>query len=128
MDQGRRVRKFESEVQKIVSAQLVGSHLQSQAQALVTVTRVLMPADLKSARIYISVLPWNSEATNKTAVEETVLELLEEYRPRLQGEIAKELKAKFCPKLSFFTDSSVEKVIQVEKLLREVSQVEDKKD
>jgi len=75
---------------------------------LVTVTNVETAADLKSAKVWISV--YNQD-------EEEILSQLAKKAPYFQGYLGKKLFIKNIPKLSFFIDKSLERVAKIEELL-----------
>ena len=78
-----------------------------------TVTRVAVAPDLKSARVYISVLG-NEKARKGTMAS------LTHAAGYLQREVASRMRMKFTPKLSFFMDDGPEKSIRISNLLDEV--------
>ena len=75
---------------------------------LVTVTGVECDPDLRHATVLLDSLP------------ELAGEALAEARPRLQGAIAREVRIKRTPQLSFEADPAVAYGERVEKLLREL--------
>ncbi|WP_413287917.1 30S ribosome-binding factor RbfA [Bdellovibrio sp. HCB337] len=109
---GRRVARVEREVQQTI-AQFLISGFRSPLPGLVTVARVQMPADLRMAKVYISVL---GEASS---LDETV-DLLQERAFEIQNYIGKELKMRYCPKLQFFADSNTEQILKVERILADL--------
>ncbi|MBN8538401.1 MAG: ribosome-binding factor A [Deltaproteobacteria bacterium] len=129
----RRVQRVEKEVQSVLGMYLI--HGFSQPLGLfVNVTKVMMAADLRSAKVYISTLPkWNKEEldslrpriekveTEEISSSEEVAELLNQYAFEFQDKISKELKLRYVPKLRFYHDESVDKVIQVDKILTQIS-------
>jgi len=113
MGDGRRVAKVEMEVQRIVAQYLLGA-IKDTYSGLVTVTRVQMPADLRTAKVYISIL-------NPGGKEDDVLEILQDRAPEIQSAINDKLRMRYCPKLTFFKDGSMEKVLKVEGLLKDLA-------
>ncbi len=110
---GRRVAKVESEVQRVV-ANYILSHLQREVSGLLTVSHVQMPADLRTAKIFVSVL--NSSESLKS-----VLEKLQEHAPQIQSEINNKLRMRYCPRISFYEDHTTDKLMKIEGILRELS-------
>ncbi len=110
----RRVLRVEKELREIVGLHLVGG-FHGELHGLVTISRVSVTSDLRSARINVSVI--GSEAE-----QEASLEVLNKYGYEVQREIAKALPLRYCPKVKFFFDKSLEKVLKVEKILFEISQ------
>lgn len=112
MGDGRRVARVEREIQATI-AQFLISGFKSPLPGLVTVASVKMPADLRAAKVYISVI--GSEGQ----LEETV-ELLQERAFEIQNYIGKQLRMKFCPKLTFYPDHLTDQVLKVERILHEL--------
>ncbi len=115
----RRVLRVEKEIREIVGLHLVGG-FHGELHAITTISRVSVTSDLRSARINVSVL--GSEAE-----QEAALEVLNKYAFEVQKQIAKALPIRYCPKVKFFLDKSLEKVLKVEKILFEISQQNAKK-
>ena len=77
---------------------------------LLTVTAVEVSADLRHARVYLSSLP--SEAA----------ESLAEHRVQLQQAIARDVRMKRTPQLTFAADPGVAAGSKVEEILRHLHQ------
>ena len=109
---GRRVARVEREIQATI-AQFLIRGFKSPLPGLVTVASVKMPADLRMAKVYVSVLGSDKQ-------QEEALELLQDRAFEIQNFIGKELKMRYCPKLTFYSDHTTEQVIKVEKILHEL--------
>ncbi len=109
---GRRVTRFEKQVQEIVAQYFIRG-FKVPINALITVSRVIMPADLRSAKVYLSIF---GEDLDKSKVLEDVQSKAYEFQSHLGGE----MKSRYCPKLTFYLDESTEKVLQVEKILEDL--------
>jgi len=107
---GRRVARVEREVQQTI-AQFLISGFKLPLPGIVTVARVQMPADLRTAKVYISVLG------DPKYLDEAV-DLLQERAFEVQNYLGKELKMRYCPKLSFYADSNTEQILKVERILQ----------
>jgi ribosome-binding factor A len=81
----------------------------------VTVTRVEMAKDLRTAAVYFSVL--GDEGTQRTA-----LRGLEHARGRLQAELHRDLRLRHTPVLRFCHDPSLATSVRVAALIREAVQ------
>jgi ribosome-binding factor A len=81
-----------------------------------------MPADLRTARVYVSILfPHDSEERRQEAeLSKILLQELHVAAPEIQSYIASQLKTRYCPKLSFFQDESSEHVLKVERILHDL--------
>lgn len=114
MGDGRRVARVEREVQATI-AQFLIRGFKIPLPGLVTVAVVKMTGDLRSAKVYISVLGSDDQ-------KEQALELLQERAFEIQNFIGKELKMRYCPKLTFFADHTTDQVLKVEKILHELEE------
>lgn len=112
MGDGRRVARVEREIQATI-AQFLIRGFKSPLPGLVTVAGVKMPADLRAAKVYISVLGSEEQ-------KEEVVDLLQERAFEIQNYIGKELKMRYCPKLTFYTDHATEQVLKVERILHDL--------
>jgi ribosome-binding factor A len=109
---GRRVQRVEREIQNQI-ASFILSDMRGLLPGLVTVARVMMPGDLRSAKVYISVLGTDSE-------RETAVETLNQRAFEVQRFIGASLKMRFCPKLKFFVDDTTERVLKIERILKDL--------
>jgi len=76
----------------------------------VTITDVEMPGDLRSARIYFSVLGGDPE-------REEGLAALDRASGFLRREVGRRCGLRFAPELHFFSDRSIEHGARIEELL-----------
>ena len=113
MGDGRRVARVEKEVQQIVASFLI-TGLRVRLPGLVTVSQVKMPADLRTAKVYVSVM--GSKAERDEAID-----LLQENAGEIQRKLATELKLRYTPMLTFFPDETTEKVLKIEKILNDLA-------
>lgn len=146
---GRRVSRVEKEVQAIVSTYII-RHLQGELPGLVTIGKVQIPADLRVARVYVSLLNINSIETDQAAdvsnnhpaaeagglnkthkaggkskkpynMLDEAIDVLQSHASEIQDEISDKLKMKYLPKLVFFPDESTEKILKIEKILSTIN-------
>ena len=127
---GRRVSRVEKEVHASIATYLIRSF--RFEHGIVTVTKVILTADLKSARVYVSLMEGigveDTDAQTKKA--DPVALLLAELKHEafeIQNHVAHELKLRFVPKLQFFKDETTEKVLAIEKTLFELKNQDSKK-
>lgn len=80
----------------------------------VTITDVIMPADLRSARVYFSTLGGEPERTEGLAA-------LDRASGFLRREVGRRCQLRFAPELHFFADRSIERGARIEEILAEVS-------
>ena len=117
-DATRRISRVEQEVQKAV-AQFLISGFRLPLPGLVTISRVVMPADLRTAKVYVSILGSNVEDGPKA------IEILQSRAFEVQDFIGKELRMRFCPKLTFYVDETTQHVMKIDRILHEIQQQKD---
>jgi len=93
-----------------VLAQAVERLVDDPRMGLITVTAVDAAPDLKTARVYVSVLG---------APPEGALAALTEAAPALQREIASHLRIMWTPRLTFAADTAGERAFRIDRLLSE---------
>lgn len=111
-DGGRRVARVEREVQQTIARFLI-SGFKLPLPGIVTVARVQMPGDLRTAKVYISVLGEPSQL-------DKAVELLQERAFEIQNYLGKELKMRYCPKLNFYADFDTEQILKVDRILQDL--------
>lgn len=116
MGDGRRKARIEKEVQEVVSGFII-RQLRHDLPGVVTVTRVTMPADFRTANIYVTYFA--PEADDKTQID--AAEVLQSWAGDIQDEIAQIMKMRYCPKLTFYNDETTEKILKIEKIISEIS-------
>lgn len=112
-DNSRRKERVEREVQQIISTYLI-QNLQTELNGLVTVSRVQMPLDFRTAKVYTTFFSQDGE--NPKYLDE-----LKRWAPDIQREIDNKLKMRYCPKLSFYEDESTEDILKIERIISEIS-------
>jgi ribosome-binding factor A len=104
-----RMRRINEMLREVVGAAIT-TDLNDPRIGFVTVTSVQTSPDLRSARVYVSVLGDDSE-------REATLEGLQSSHGVIQGRIASETRMKRTPTLTFHYDDSVERGIRISRLL-----------
>jgi ribosome-binding factor A len=99
-----------NEVIRQVLGDVIATDLKDPRIGFVTVTDVDTSPDLRTARVYVSVLGGESE-------RERALEGLRSSHGFLQGKIAAELRLKRTPTLTFHYDESVDRGMRISRLL-----------
>jgi len=107
----RRQKRVGSLIKEEVS-RLFLEEIQDSSSCLITVTRVEMSTDLKTAYIYFSV--FGSEK------KETILELLEARKGHLRKSIASKVKLKYNPLLIFSLDPLTEYQERIDSALEKI--------
>lgn len=111
--QTRRTAKVAEAIRQVVSSAIL-IELRDPRVKNVTVLHVEVAPDLRSAKVYVSVL--GDEKAQRLS-----LQGLEASRGWLQSKIADQLQLRLTPILSFIADPGVKKSIEVSKMLREIS-------
>ena len=93
-------------------ADIIMNKVKDPRLGFVTVTGAKITEDLKIATVYISIL--------KEEEKETTLEMLNLAKGFIRAELAKRVRMKFIPSLTFRIDESLEYGVRIEKLLREI--------
>jgi ribosome-binding factor A len=107
--ESRRQKRIGSMLQEILGPILIDA-LHEATSDLVTVTRVDVPADLKTARIYVSAYGPDEPAR--------VLELLVQRSGAIRRSLASSARLKYNPQLFFALDPSADLNERIERLLR----------
>ena len=109
----RRQEKVARIVREAVS-DAISNHLSDpRIEGLVSVTRVDMAADLRSADVYISIFGKDEASQNKTFAA------IEHAKSRIQSLLASRVQSKFCPVLRFHKDDKFKKALETMKLIDE---------
>jgi ribosome-binding factor A len=99
-----------NEVIRQVLGDVIATDLKDPRIGFVTVTDVDTSPDLRTARVYVSVLGSESD-------RERALAGLRSSHGFLQGRIASELRMKRTPTLTFHYDESVDRGVRISRLL-----------
>ena len=116
----RRLSRVEKSLREVLG-QHMSANLQLFEGALVTVVRVSCSPDLRNAEAFISVYGGPSEDPAEN--EDIVFDVLDEQRTMMQHKISKELPMKFCPKLKFTLDGSIDKLVHFSEILNEEKRI-----
>jgi ribosome-binding factor A len=111
----RRLEKLAS-VMRFELGKLLTREVEFPLGVLVTITSVVIPADLSVARVMISVLPF--------AKGKEILTILFGAVFNLQHLIRRKLKIYHVPKLEFYIDEAPEKAGHIEHILDSIKQEE----
>src|SRR5437763_1013269 len=109
---GARMRRVNEAVREIVSAHIT-EDLKDPRIGFVTVTGVETSADLRSARVFVSVLGGAAE-------RDAALAGLRSASGFLQQRVGRELRMKRTPTLTFVHDASIDTGMRITELLSEV--------
>lgn len=112
MSESRRTQRVEKELRQVIASYLL-TGFKEPLDGIVSVTHVSVSRDLRHAKVYVSTLGDPGQL-------ESNVEVLQTRAADFQRQIAKQVAMKFCPKLQFFSDESVQKAMKVERLLKEI--------
>ena len=112
MGMSERMRRVNESVRQVLAETL--PELKDPRIGLVTVTGVDTSADLRHAVVFVSVLGSEKKRT-------ATLEGLEAAHGVLQSRLARELRLKRTPQLSFEYDPSVERGVRMSRLIDELA-------
>jgi ribosome-binding factor A len=125
------MRRVDEAIREVIGDALAGE-LKDPRVGFVTVTDVRTSADLRHARVYVSVLGPSSQSWGPPAggalaaagsepdVRRASLEGLRSGRGFLQARIAAELRLKRTPTLEFHYDDTTDRAMRVDALLDEI--------
>lgn len=110
----RRQIQIEKQLQESLAAFLL-KNLNISRDGLISVTRVQIPKDLKTANVYV-------HQYGKTEEEnEELIETLEKKLSLIQKHVTQELKLRFCPRIEFHYDKAFDKTLAVDKLIYDMT-------
>lgn len=107
----RRQKKVASVIQNELS-QLFVESFQDSNSGLISITRVEMSKDLKTAQIYISVF--------ESSKSSSILELLNARKGYLRKSIASKTKLKYNPMIIFYPDFSLSSEKKIDEILEKI--------
>jgi ribosome-binding factor A len=108
---GNRMRRVDEAMREVLSDAITGE-LKDPRVGFVTVTSVDTAADLRHARVYVSVLGTGAEQRRS-------LDGLQSAHGFLQRRVADELHLKHTPTLEFVRDETPESAARINRLLEE---------
>jgi ribosome-binding factor A len=107
---GQRMRRVDEAVREVLSEALGHQDLKDPRIGFVTVTEVKTSADLRHARVYVSVLGSEEE-------RQATLDGLRSAHGVLQRRVARELRLKRTPTLEFLYDDTLDRAMRVQRIL-----------
>ena len=113
----RRPRQVADVVREELS-RLLRTEVSDPAVGFATITDVALSSDLRSARVFVSVLG------DEGAFERSV-EALNRAAPMLRGMVGRNCGLRFAPELRFEEDHSLERGARIEEILRKLPHPED---
>jgi ribosome-binding factor A len=112
------MRRVDEAIRQVIGDAVTGE-LKDPRVGFVTVTDVRTSADLRHARVYVSVLG-ESGRPSELAQREASLDGLRSAHGFLQGRVASELRLKRTPMLEFCYDDTTDRALRVDALIDEI--------
>ncbi len=112
-----RMRRVDEAIREVIGDAVAGE-VKDPRVGFVTVTDVKTSADLRHARVYVSVLGEHGGASEESQ-REASLAGLRSAHGFLQARVAHELRLKRTPTLEFVYDETTDRAMRVEQLLEE---------
>lgn len=113
-----RMRRVDEAIRQVLGDAVAGE-LKDPRVGFVTVTDVRTSADLRHARVYVSVLG-EAGRCSSPAQREASLEGLRSAHGFLQARVAQELRLKHTPMLEFAYDDTTDRALRVDALIDEI--------
>jgi ribosome-binding factor A len=104
-----------AEVIKVETSDIIQRDLKDPRIGFVSITDVVVSADLRHAKIFVSVLG-DDDAKHRT------MEGLERARGHVRTELGARLRIRYVPEVLFRLDTSIERGERVVSLMREVAE------
>ena len=111
----RRQERVARIVKEVVSDAVINHLSDPRISGFVSVTKVEMAPNLRSAEVYLSILAETEAAKNKTFAAIT------HAGKRIQSLLGRALESKFCPVLHFHRDEHFQKTLETMRLIDEVA-------
>lgn len=111
----RRQEKVARVVREAVSDAITGHLSDPRIEGFVSVTRVDVAADLRSAEVYVSIFGKDEASQNKTFAA------IAHARSRIQSLLARRMQSKFCPVLCIHRDERLKRTLDTMKLIDEAA-------
>jgi len=108
---GLRLLKVNESIKETLSSVITAEGLKDPRIGFVTVTGVETSADLRHAKVYVSVLGGKTE-------RELTMKALEKSRGFLQAKINASLHMKRTPQLQFFYDETLDNALRIQRALK----------
>jgi ribosome-binding factor A len=112
------MRRVDEAIRQVIGDAVAGE-VKDPRVGFITVTDVRTSADLRHARVYVSVLG-EAGGTSSPAQREASLEGLRSAHGFLQARVASELHLKRTPTLEFSYDDTTDRAMRVDALIDEI--------
>jgi ribosome-binding factor A len=107
-----RTERVSGEIKKALSAALLADH-SGLTDSLITITQVRMSPDLRSGRVYVSLLGGTDDP-------EQVLTSLQTIAPRLRSAVGRAVRLKVTPELFWYLDDTEQEAQKIEEIFKKI--------
>jgi ribosome-binding factor A len=118
MSRGPRMRRVNELLRELIAGEV--ARLKEPRLGFVTITGVDTAPDLRSARVYYSVL-------GDEAQQRDTREALERASPHVRHEVGRQVRLKYIPELRFEIDEAIDRGMRMEALLRDLREGHDER-
>lgn len=115
----RRQEKVARIVKEVVSDAIANHLSDPRIAGFVSVTRVEMGPDLRSADVYLSI--FGAEAGKAETMENKTFAAITHAKSRIQSLLAGKLQSKFSPVLHFYKDEKFKKTLEIMELIEKAA-------
>ncbi|HMM48511.1 MAG TPA: 30S ribosome-binding factor RbfA [Miltoncostaeaceae bacterium] len=116
-ERSTRMRRVDTALRQVL-AEAIGRELSDPRLGFVTITEVEATQDVREARVYFTCLRPRERRASQEA--------LESARGVLQARLAREMRTRHTPQLTFVYDSSQEDAVALTRLIEQVTGEEDR--
>jgi ribosome-binding factor A len=113
-----RTERVAGEVQQAL-ARALQTDFSTLTDSLITVTKVRMAPDLRSARVYVSLLGGSGSGVK-------ALGKIKEEAPHLRAAVARAIRLRYAPELFFYLDDTQEEVAHIEEIFKKIGEARPK--
>ena len=107
-----RTERVAGEVQQAL-ARLFQTDFRDITDGMITVSKVKMSPDLRSARVYLSIFGGQLGAAG-------TLNAAKQSMPQIRAGLARQVRMRYVPELFFYIDDTQDEVARVEEILRKI--------
>jgi ribosome-binding factor A len=116
VDEIRR-RRVEEQLRDVVAELILGGHVKDpRVGPFVSVTRVDAARDLSAAKIFVSVFPGTEG--DEERILNLAVEGLQNAAGYIQAQLAKRMKTRLTPRLSFFADKGIKEGFELNERMK----------
>lgn len=113
-NQPRRMKKVNSLLKEAISESIMQDCSQYNLPKLITVTRVDTSKDLRTAKVYVSIIAKTPEEKTKT------IALLQKHSGMIAYTTASKVVLRYFPTLTFYLDDTVDAYMKIDTLLKKI--------